>query len=200
MAKRKLKKIEIIILVGFVNSVLVFLGIWLWSKAPNRDIYLPEDYEGWVRISHSVEGAPPLVEENGIQKIVIPDSGHLMTSTKLKVGWRRDRFFWQGQPEALPSYYEIESQPYRYVFQGKQFSRFHKKAMKILPAGADTTLLDGTKIKKDKSNRVNYIPGKKALQYFYVSAEGRPLGFVPPPIEDSDALKSTEDREVDVEN
>ena len=200
MAKRKLKKVEIIILIGFINSALVFLGMWLWFKAPNRDFYLPQSYEGWVRISHSVEGAPPLEKVKGAQQIVIPDSGHLVTSTKLEVGWRRDRFFWQDKEEAIPSIFEKGDTLYRHIFLASKFSRFYPDLIKKIPAGSDTLLLDGTKIKKDKSNRVNYVPGKKALQYFYISPKGQQIGFIPPPIEDIDALKSTEDRALKIDN
>ncbi|MCI4668849.1 MAG: hypothetical protein MRZ79_12000 [Bacteroidia bacterium] len=200
MAKRKLKKVEIIILIGFVNSALVFLGMWLWFKAPNRDIYISKDYEGWVRIAHSVEGAVEIEKLDGVQQIVFPDSGRLMTSTKLEVGWRRDRFFWQGTNELVPSIEKRGDSIYRYVFQASQFSRFYPDLLKTIPAGSDTTLLDGTKIKKDKSNRVNYIPGKKAIQYFYIAPAGKPISFTPPPIEDRDALQSTTDRSIRVDN
>lgn len=196
MAKKKLKKVELIIIIGFVNSALVFLGLWLWYKAPNRDFYIPENYEGWVRIDHSVEGAAPLQKEKGKQIIHIPDSGRVITSTKLEVGWRRDRFFWKSSGEKIPSIVYRGDSIFRYVHQSSQFSRFYPDLIKKLAVGTDTTLLDGTKIKKDKSSRISYIPGKKALQYFYISYAGKFVGFTPPPIEDEDALQSTEDRAV----
>lgn len=199
MAKRKLKKVEIIILIGFINSALVFFGMWLWYKAPNRDFYVPRDFEGWVRIDHSVEGTPELKKEGRTQKIVIPDSGRVITSTKLEVGWRRDRFFWKESGEEVPSIDRRGDSILRYVFSASQYSRFYPNLIKTLSTGSDTTLMDGTKIKKDKSNRINYIPGKKALQYFYIAPEGKPAGFLPPPIEDADALQSTEDRALQVD-
>ncbi|MEO0899389.1 MAG: hypothetical protein AAFY71_23460 [Bacteroidota bacterium] len=196
MAKRKLKRVEIIILVGFVTSSITFIALWLWWKAPNRDIYIPDNYEGWIRISHSVQDAPALPLEDGVQQLVLSDSGLLSTSTKLDVGWRRDKFYWKNSKEEIPTIGEGEEDIIRYVFPSRQFSRFYEDVIKRLPLGKDTSFFDGTKIEKDQSGRISYRPGKKALQYFYVSAQGRPLSFVPPPIEDEDALRSTEDREI----
>ncbi|MEL6695283.1 MAG: hypothetical protein AAFV78_04665 [Bacteroidota bacterium] len=197
MFKRKLKKVEIIILIGFINCAIAYLGMWLWFKAPDRDFFLPEDYTGWIKIKYSVPHAPALPEIDGVQQIIIPDSGYLETSTALNVGWRKDRFFWrEGDKAEIEPFFTEGEESYRYVSDHQSYSVFHENIIKSLTPGTDTLLADETEIELDLTNRLNYQPGKKSLEYFYLSAEPRKLAFIPPPLVDSEALKSVEDRMV----
>ncbi|MDX2284249.1 MAG: hypothetical protein NW241_08805 [Bacteroidia bacterium] len=195
MARRKLTRIEKIILIGFISSAVLFVGYWLYSKKPNRDFYLPRTYAGWVKIRYNVPGAPPLPEREGVQQLVIPDSGFLETSTRLEVGWRRDRFFWQdGTP--IPPYEDIGGQPHLRIYQHLFLARTHERELASLPVGTDTTLPDGTRIHKRTAQNVDYTPGRKTLEYFYLDTLLRPYTFLPPPLADPEALMSTDDREV----
>ncbi|MEL6134203.1 MAG: hypothetical protein AAFR59_12640 [Bacteroidota bacterium] len=195
MFKRKLKKVEIIILIGFINCALAYVGMWLWFKAPDRDFFLPQDYTGWVKIKYSVPSAAPLPEIDGVQQVIIPDSGYLETSTSLNVGWRKDRFFWQdGSDEEIETFFVDGEEPYRYVSDHQSYSVFHEDIIKSLKPGTDTTLADETEIDLDLTKRLNYQPGKKSLEYFYLSSQPQKLSFIPPPLVDPEALKSVEDR------
>lgn len=196
MKKRKLRRIDWIILIGFVNSVLAFLGIWLWFKAPDRKIYVPRDYEGWVKITYRVEEAPALKEDDGTQILMISDSGTLQTSTHLEVGWHRDDFYWADDQSEVPRYVEVEgeAEPYRFIFDPQPLSMFYKNIVRALPPGRDTTLADKTQISKSKQGQVDYQPGKKRLEYFYLCKDPKPFSFIPPPLEDPEALQSLDSR------
>ncbi|RMG66913.1 MAG: hypothetical protein D6722_14185, partial [Bacteroidetes bacterium] len=98
----KLSRLEKIVIIATVNSVVIFLGFMLMDKAPNRDFLVPQGYEGWVCIRYEVPEAPPLPELDGVQQLRIPASGYLETSTALTVGWRRDRYFWYDQAGQTP--------------------------------------------------------------------------------------------------
>ena len=105
MAKRKLKRIERIILTSFIISAVILVIFWLMDKKPDRDFYIPKDFEGWVLVRYSVDDAPPLELKEGNQQIIISDSGYAETSDKLVVGWRKDRYFWindDGSTEPIP--------------------------------------------------------------------------------------------------
>lgn len=202
MAKRKLKKVEIVILVGFVSSALTLVGFWWNNKKVNRNFYLPQEYSGWVMIEYNVADAPPLPVEDGAQQIRIPVDGLLKTSTPLEIGWRKDQFFWvdhQGNTQAVPPLVETEDGSGLYIHQRQYFSRDYMQLGGKLEAGQDTTLADGTEIEKLTSGFVNYRPGQKSLEYFYLSAEPKPLQFNPPDNPRSQALESVESREIKVE-
>ena len=202
MAKRKLKRIEIIILVGFISSVLTFMFFWWGNKKTNRDFYLPQGYEGWVMIHYGESGADalPLVEET--QQIRVPSDGLLETSTPLEIGWRRDRFFWlspNGDTIPIPSLVDGDAGGKIYLHQRQFFSRSYMDLAAEMPSGSDTTLADGTEISKLGSGYLNYKPGTKSLEYFYLSAEPQPLQFNPPPNPRSQALESLDSREIKIE-
>lgn len=195
MARRKLKRIEKIILIGFINSLLVFLAIWIWYKAPDRQFYVPKGYQGWVKIEYRVPGAPPLPEQDGKQILTINDSGYLATSTPLEIGWRRDDFFWKNDQEEIPRFVETgDPEPSRYIHALQPLSMFYENVLKVLAPGSDTTLPDKTKIKKNLRGQVDYQPGKKRLEYFYMSETPQPFSFTPPPLEDPAALQSLDSR------
>ncbi|MEM9984321.1 MAG: hypothetical protein AAF804_04435, partial [Bacteroidota bacterium] len=142
----------------------------------------------------------PVREET--QQIHIPSDGLLETSTLLEIGWRRDRFFWiseKGDTLAIPSLVEDEGGGKIYLHQRQFFSRSHVDLAAEMPSGSDTTLADGTEISKLGSGYLNYKPGKKSLEYFYLSAEPQPFQFNPPPNPRSQALESLDSREIKIE-
>ena len=199
MAKRKLKRVEIIILVGFISSGLTLLGFWWNNKQTNRDFYLPAGYDGWIMISYGVEGAPPLPMVDGIQQIQVPDSGILLTSSPLEIGWRRDRYFWveaDGTQREVPQITQQEAGPAIHLHQHQYLSRNYMEIGKLLEPGQDTTLADETEITRTNTGMLNYKPGLKSLEYFYLSAEAQPLQFNPPPNPRSEGLETLETREI----
>jgi len=200
MAKRKLSKIERIIVVAFISSALTFIGFWWNNKKINRDFFIPETYEGWVTIHYEVPGAPPLEEFSGVQRVVIPDSGVLETSTKLEVGWRKDQFFW-GDPthsREIPPMVELGDEPGLHIHQHQYFSYSYMDLAPLVQPGNDTTLADKTKIERSSRGYVTYVPGRKRVEQFFIAPQAKKLSFTPPPNEGSKALESVESREVDI--
>lgn len=196
---RKLKKIEKITLVAFLNLLLILIILWLMEKRPNRDYYIPKGYEGWVMIHYNIPDTPPLEKKDGVLQFVIPESGFMETTSELDIGWRRDRFFWQTENgvEEVPSSVEIDGEYHIYIHRHKYYARSHMGIVKGLPVGTDTILWDQTKITKENANEVDYMPGKKTLEYFYVSAEPKSIMFNPPENTESIAIESTQSRELE---
>lgn len=194
---RKLKLIDKIILIGVAIMAGFILLLFFSGKRKNRDFYLPPDFEGWVKIKHSVPGAPPLPEEDGIYQLHVPDSAYIETSTPLKGGWGRDRFFTQSStgPEPIPAYLTIDDETHFYIHEQSSYPISYESLLPELPDGVDTTFWDGTEVEK-QGRRVIYTPGKNVLEYFYVSRKAQPLGFRPPKNPDQERLISTEDREL----
>ena len=200
MAKRKLSRIERIILVAFITSSLTFLGFWWNNKKVNRDFFLPANYEGWVTIHYEMPDAPALPEVGGIQQIIIPDNGILRTSTKLEIGWRRDQFFWgkPGNAEAIPSLVQTGDEPALHIHQHQYFSWSHMQVAPFVRPGNDTTLSDKTKIERSTRGFVTYVPGRKRVEQLYLTPSAQGLSFTPPQNEGSMALESVESREVQI--
>ena len=199
MAKRKLKKIELIIIVGFVASSITLLIFWWLNKKDNRDFYLPRDYAGWVMVYYEVPDAPPLPVKDEVQQLHIPAHGILKTSSKLDIGWRRDRYFWReadGTLTPIPAVVDQADGPHIYIHQHQFFSRSYMDLAKQMTGGSDTTLTDGTAIERMPSGLVNYEPGRKSLEHFYLSATPQPLQFQPPDNLRSQALESLDSREL----
>ena len=175
MARRPLKRIEKIILASTLLSAVILVCFWLMDKEPNRDFYVPKSYAGWVTIEYSVPGAPPIALKEGVMQFPISDSGYLATSTDLKVGWRRDRYFWveNGKEQKIPASVEVEGEPRIYIHSHQYFSKSHEHLLAHLPVGTDTTLPDQTHIIKKSANAVSYEKGKKNPGVFlYKSATG----------------------------
>jgi hypothetical protein len=203
MARRKLKKIELIIIVGFVASALTLLAFWWLNKKGNRDFYLPRDYAGWVMVCYEVPDAPPLPVKDEVQQLIIPANGILETSSKLEIGWRRDRYFWQeddGTLSPVPPVVDQKEGPHIYIHQHQFFSRSYMGLAKQMDGGTDTTLTDGTAIERMGSGLVNYEPGRKSLEHFYLSATPKPLQFQPPENLRSQALESLNSRELKLDD
>ncbi|MEL6670818.1 MAG: hypothetical protein AAFR61_01450 [Bacteroidota bacterium] len=198
MAWKNLKRIEKIIVIAFVNLAIILLGFWLLEKKPNRDYFIPKEYAGWVIIKYNVANAPELPEKDGVLQIIVGEDGYLETSSSLDIGWRRDRFFWldDNQETPIPTSVEKDGAYHIYLHRHKYYARSHLDMLGDLPVGTDTVLWDGTIISKESQGQVNYNPGKKTLEYFYLSAEAEPLTFNPPEMENNQALENTDDREI----
>ena len=84
---------------SLVAGLLVFSGL-LWSlgaNTPKRDRYLiPEGYAGWLCVTYSVSGAPPLKIEDGFRLIKFSSSGVVDTSTEGMPGKYKDEFWFYG--------------------------------------------------------------------------------------------------------
>lgn len=200
MFKRKLKRIEKIILIGFITSSITFVGMWLMNKKPDRDFFIPKGYEGWVRVEYQVEGGDELPLKEGVQQIIANDTGYVATSTRLEVGWRKDRYFWlnpDGSTEEIPPYVALADEDYGIYLHGHAYySKSYEDILKSLPAGTDTTFADETRIIMEPGNRVDYTKGRKVFEYFFISREPESIAFNPPAIPHTDVLTSTEDRSV----
>lgn len=195
---RKLTKIEKITLVAFLNLLLILVILWLMEKEPNRDYFIPKGYEGWVMIHYNIPDQAPIEKKDGVLQYNIPASGTLETHEDLVIGWRRDRFFWTSAAgiEEIPSSVKIEDEYHIYIHRHKYYARSHVDIIEALPVGTDTILWDKTHITKEHANEVDYMPGKKTLEYFYVSAEPKSIMFNPPKNPNSKAILSTESREL----
>lgn len=195
---RKLTKIEKITLVAFCNLLLILIILWVMEKEPNRDYYIPKGYEGWVMIHYNIPDKAPIEKKDGVLQYHIPKAGILETNEDLEIGWRRDRFFWyEGEKlEEIPSSVKIEDEYHIYIHRHKYYARSHMDIVEDLPVGIDTFLWDKTHITKENANEVDYMPGKKTLEYFYVSSKPESIMFNPPENPDSKAILSTESREL----
>lgn len=197
----KLKFIDKIIIVGVGCMAIFILLLFFSGKRINRDFYIPENLQGWVKIKHGIGENNPLEVKDGSYQIYIPDSGYLETSTYLSSGWGRDRFFrikLDGSTELIPNYIDEDGKKKLFIHSKSSFPISHVTLLAQLPSEVDTTLWDETKIRKS-GGRVIYTPGKKLLEYFFISLKPEPLTFYPPPNPDTEMLKSTEDRELKVE-
>lgn len=199
MARRKLKTVEKVILIGFVTLAVMMTGLWVLDKQPNRAYYLPDGFEGWVKIRYSVENAPALVEKDGVLQFVIGEDGTLETSDKLVVGWRRDEYFYQdeqGETVQIPSSVEKEGEYFVHIHQRGYYAKDWTKLLLDLPFGTDTILADETRLVKLIPEEVEYVTGQKTLEYFYVSRDPQSILFNPPNNPEMEGLESTEDRQI----
>ncbi|MDP5168628.1 MAG: hypothetical protein NWR72_00160 [Bacteroidia bacterium] len=200
MARRPLKKVEKIILMGFGLLSVMMMGLWILDKEPNRAYYLPAGYEGWVAIRYSVPDADPIENKDGVLQFVISDSGYMETSDPLVVGWRRDEYFWNlpdGSIEPIPSSVVKDGEYHIHVHQHAYFSKDWTPLLHKLAVGTDTVLADRTRLTKNSEVDVDYVTGKKTLEYFYVTAQPQSIMFTPPENPQGEGLESTEDRRID---
>lgn len=201
MALRKLKSVEKIILISFVLSMVVIVGVWLLDKQPNRDLLLPQGYEGWVVIQYEVPGAEPFALKEGRQQIVFSESGVAQTSERMEVGWRRDVLYWlaEGKITPIPTSIEKDGEYFIHQHAHEFYSRSHLHLISRLAEGRDTLLWDGTRIEKQKNQQISYQKGRKTLEYFYISAEPQSLFFPVPELRDEAVLMDTDDRSIPVQ-
>lgn len=199
MAKRKLKTVEKVILIGFVSLAVMMTGLWLLDKQANRAYYFPEGFEGWVKIQYSIENAPALEEKDGVLQFVIGEDGTMQTSDELVVGWRRDEYFYQmasGEVVQIPASVEKDGEYYIHIHQKGYFAKDWTNLLLDLPFGTDTILGDETRLIKLVPEEVEYVTGKKTLEYFYVSRDPQSIMFTPPKNPNMEGLESTEDRQI----
>jgi len=77
-----------------VVAVLAAGILYVLSNPPKRNRYLiPETYAGWLCISYSVNGAPPLAMEDGFRLVTFPSDGIVLTSSEGSPGKMRDEFY-----------------------------------------------------------------------------------------------------------
>ncbi len=199
MARRPLKKLEKIVLIGFGFFALMMFGLWVLDKQPNRAYFLPEGFDGWVTIRYAVPGADPIPRVNGVLQYVISESGYMETSDPLVVGWRRDEFFWKrndGSIEKIAPYVKLDDEYYLHVHQHAYFAKDWTSILHSMTVGKDTVMPDQTKISKTSESDVKYVTGKKTLEYFYFSDVPQSIMFTPPKNPQMEGLESTEDRSI----
>ena len=192
MAKRKLKRIERIILISFCFSAVILVAFWLMDKEPDRDFYIPKNYHGWLTVRYGVEGAAPLKLKDGVQQILFSDSGYAETSDVLIVGWRKDRYFWlneDGTSERIPPSVEMGDSLGIYLHHHAYYAKNHENLLASLPIGTDTILPDETRLIKESENKVEYTRGKKTLEYFFLSKSPESIMYNPPKNPKSEALE-----------
>ena len=201
MDKRKKKFIDKVILFGAIGLGVIILLVWLGMKRSNRDYILPADFEGWVTIKYNVAEAEAFEKQDGIVQISINDSGYIETSSKLPRGWGRDRFFRMGdaEKEQVPNYVKKGKEHLLYIHARDYRYYNFEPILADLPIGTDTTMWEGSRIKKKSANKVSYQTGKLSIEYFYISREAKPLDFIPPENPNKEGLESTKDHLIESE-
>jgi hypothetical protein len=99
------------VLWSLVAGLPVFFGfVWfIGANAPKRDRYLiPEAYAGWLCVTYSVPGAPPLEIKDGYRLVQFSPSGVVETSTEGMSGKYRDEFWFYGGNTLRPMNIEKE--------------------------------------------------------------------------------------------
>lgn len=83
-----------------VGVALIAVAGFVWvvsATPPKRERYLiPEGYFGWLCVSYSVSGAPPLEKEDGFRLVRFSPSGVIETSTEGMPGKYKDEFWFYG--------------------------------------------------------------------------------------------------------
>jgi len=177
---------------------IFLIGFWLSLKRTNRNYYVPPNYEGWVSIKYNYPDAPPLLQDSKGYHIYIPDSGYLVTSTPLEKGWGKDQFFRQkaDSVQPIPNYVRSSEETKMYI-HGRDIRKFsHEAILKQLPVGTDTTMWDGTQIKRKSENEISYQPGDNSLEYFYIFTTPQPLDIHLPQNPQREALESMKDHAI----
>ncbi|WNJ20192.1 DUF6843 domain-containing protein [Pontibacter sp. G13] len=198
MAKRKLKKIEKIIITGFLGMVAFFVLRVIADKRPDRDFILPENHDGWLVIEYEVPGAPTIPMKDGVMQFQVSDSGTFQTSDAMDIGWRKDQFFWNtaNGRELIPNKVEIDGETHIHKHRKEVYSRNWTGILATLPVGTDTILADGTEIEKRSTSEVTYTRGRKTLEYIYISQKPTTIFFEVPGLPGNKALEDTDDRSI----
>lgn len=193
---RKLKKIDKIIIVATVLLGAFILLLTYAGKRAERHYYFEEGFSGWVKVKHSYPLAMPLEKKDDILQIFVSDSGYVETSTFLKMGWGKDRFFRKNgnEWEEIPQYIRDEAGTRMNIHALSSYQKSFAHLLNSLKPGTDTTFYEGTKVKVSSPGRVSYTPGRKTLFYFYLSEKPEEIAFEPPKWEDEERLANTEDR------
>ncbi len=199
MEKNIKKRINQVILAVSLVFALGMVTYILFQKSPDTDYYLPAACKDkWTVIRYEVADASafPLVE--GKVQIRIPDSCICHTSNTLKIGWGKTRYFLveNGTETLLPNYEKTGEEYVVYFHDHDMRHLSHEALLSRLPNGADTVMFDGAHLKKADRYHVTYTPGRKSVEYFYLSAEPHPLSFVPPGEPPVVTLESTKDHAV----
>ena len=73
--------------------ILIIIALSGCLQNPKRNRYLiPLNFHGTVYVYYKVNGAPPLVIEDGYRLVVVPDSGVVHTSTEIMPGKLHDEY------------------------------------------------------------------------------------------------------------
>lgn len=179
---KRASRLERILIISVATSAIFIIGFWLSLKRPNRDYYLPANFEGWVTIRHSMPNAPALPAKDGVLQIVVPDSGVVHTASPWDYGWGRDRYFWRdstGKVTQIPSSVFEGNETKMYVFLHEYRPYAHSRNFAKLPTG-ETRFPDGAVVKKFAETDIDYTRGKKSVETFYLTAKPQSIMYSPP--------------------
>lgn len=187
MLKRKLTKVEKIILIAVAGFSAFIIGFAIFMQRTNKDIYLPEKFQGWAKIYYSIPNAKPLEKKNGAYQLYIPENGILETSTMLEDGTGRDTYFIQknGKYEEIPHTQVIENERKRMIHRDEYHYVNFEKIANTLPLGKDTLFYEQSRAVKTADGKVHYLQGIKSLELFYISEKWESMLYSPATFPDS---------------
>lgn len=176
----ELKLIDKILIIGFLGIAMFLLLFTFGLKRTDKNFYLPEGYVGWVNIKSRFPGAAELPIKNGAYQIHVPDSGYIVTSSILKDGWGRDKFYWMTAdgPKEIPHIVEMKDSPDgygKYIHAHEYHHYSHAHILEGLAVGTDTMMWDNTRLIRKSEERVDYREGSKSIEFFYVSDKPLPI-------------------------
>lgn len=167
---RKKRFFNRILIVSGLSALIYFAGYSFFTKRKDREIYLPNGFSGWVTIRYEKAGAPPLDVKNGHYIIHVNDSGIVETSTRLQTGWGRDDFYFESPLRAIPKSIDSAGAYFRYIHDPVEANIDYTGILLSLPDNIDTTLWEGSRIRK-RGQQIDIKQGRKLLEHFFVSAK-----------------------------
>lgn len=187
MLKRKLSKVEKIIIIAVVGFSAFIIGFAVFMQRTNKDIYLPANFQGWARIYYAVPNAKPLEKKNGAYQLHLDENGYLATSTALEDGTGRDTYFMEknGKYEEIPHTQVIENERKRRIHRSEYHYVNFEKVANQLPINKDTLFYEQTRAAKTADGKLHYLQGLKSLELFYVSEKWESMLYSPSTFPDS---------------
>lgn len=183
---RKKRLLNRVLLVSGGSAVLLFMGYLFFTHRTAHHYFIPKGFSGWVTVKFEKPNAPALVEKDGALEFRIPTTGVLETSSKLKTGWSRDEFYWEGPggTELIPKQVACGTESCRWVHDLQESEMGYESVIMGLPETADTLLWDGARISRQNES-VEVRSGRKTMIHFWVSEAPKPFFY------DHDSLPST---------
>lgn len=187
MFKRKLTKVEKIIIIAVLGFSAFIIGFAVYMQRTNKDFYFPQNFTGWATIYYSVPNAKPLEKKNGAYQLYIPENGKLETSTPLEDGTGRDTYYIQnsGTYEEIPHTKLIKDERKRRVHRNEYHFTTFEKAANSLPINKDTIFYEQTRAAKTADGKIHYLQGIKSLEVLYVSPTWESMLYIPTTFPDS---------------
>lgn len=187
MLKRKLSKVEKIILIAVAGFSAFIIGFAIFMQRTNKDIYLPPNFQGWAKIYYSVPNANALEKKNGAYQLYIPANGILQTSTPLEDGTGRDTYYIEknSKYEEIPHTQVINNDRKRKIHRNEYHYVNFEPIANNLTVGKDTLFYEQTRAAKTADGKVHYLQGVKSLELLYVSENWEDMLYSPATFPDS---------------